>query len=918
MQPQALDHPAASAETAPTIQDVDAPFLDNPRPALSDPIERLLASGQLGSIRITPREGWPERAEPAPATQGPSLATQAAAHREDRGVEAAPSQPSATTQPEEPRTAAPQPVTSKTAASQPVAPPSSEQASATPATAIAQRVDPADPRLASSNTPHAEAEPAAPSSPRDVAIRNALENLPLPGGRSAGVTRSAPLAGDPARATAARSSPAAGRANADPAHNAAPSRSRPAKVQPALHAPDAFVAAAASTRSPDATDAATGSTADKPDATPALRHMPAGTRSRLGAFINRQGEAKPAAMPPVDHAAAERAAAQKAANGSARPNAEPPGAEISDAIGASRSAFGSLALFSLIINILMLAGPLFMLQVYDRVMTSGSVPTLVALFAMTAALYGIIGILEFVRSRVVVRIGIEVDARLSNRVFTATLKRALTAPEASRHAMRELEHLRAFIAGPGPISFLDAPWTPLYLLVIFMLHWVLGVAAVIGAVILLLIAWLAEIRSRRPLTQASQSAAHALELADTGHRNAEALTAMGMVKAYRQHWQQANADTLGWQVTAADRVGTTTALSKTIRLLMQSTMLAIGAALALQNQISAGTIVAATIIFGRALAPVEQAIGHWKGFARAREAFYKLSDLLAKAPRDPKRTALPAPKGVLEIKALRVAAPETRQLILANLNFQVVPGQMLAVIGPSASGKSTLARALVGLWPPFSGSIRLDGARLDQWSHDDLGQHIGYLPQSADLFSGSVRDNIARFRADAKDEDIVHAARMAHAHDLILALPKGYETQLGSFGTYLSAGQRQRIGLARALFGNPALVVLDEPNSNLDRQGDDALAQAIDGMRKRGQTVVLVSHRVQAIQQAAQTLDFAPPFQYGHPQQFKLSSQLALLAPGDLDHVLYANSGSEAVDTALKVALAYHRSRGEGSRTRFI
>lgn len=524
--------------------------------------------------------------------------------------------------------------------------------------------------------------------------------------------------------------------------------------------------------------------------------------------------------------------------------------EVRAAIRASKRAFFATGSYSLVINVLMLAGPLFMLQVYDRVLTSGSIPTLVSLAIMTAGLYIIIGILELVRNRIIVRIGIEVDSRLGNRIFQASLRRSLLGPGSSLQALRELDSLRHFLAGPGPLTLFDAPWTPIYLLVICLTHWVLGVAAIVSSIVLIIIAWLSETTSRMPLQNAGKAAARSLELAETGQRNAEAITAMGMLSAYRERWQQVNGEALAWQIIASDRLGTLSSMSKMMRLLLQSLMLAIGAALAIKGEISAGAIVAATIIFGRALAPVEQAIGHWRTFVKARESYAKLDELLRSEPEPPVKTALPAPKGRLEVAGLRVAAPDTRTLILSNLSFEVQPGQMLAVIGPSASGKSTLARTLVGIWPPFGGSIKLDGARLDQWNQEDLGRYLGYLPQDVELFAGTVKENIARFRADADDGQVIEAARMAHAHEMILALPHGYDTQLGNYGTYLSAGQRQRIGLARALYGAPALVVLDEPNSNLDRLGDEALASAIDGMRSRGQAVVLVSHRVQAIGKA--------------------------------------------------------------------
>lgn len=579
---------------------------------------------------------------------------------------------------------------------------------------------------------------------------------------------------------------------------------------------------------------------EKPGEVDDLRHLEPQTRAKLAKLVERNS------APASTAATSQNATASNPTLlGALRRDGE-----LWTAIAASRDAIVATGVFSLIINLLMLTGPLFMLQVYDRVMTSGSIPTLVALAILTGLLYAAIGFLELIRSRVVVRVGLEFDRRVADRVFRSALRRGVTGKVSSVSALRELDQIRQFVAGPGPITLFDAPWTLIYLGVIFLLHWTLGIAATLGAAVLIVLTFMSEKMTRQPLMDASKANARSIELAETGQRNAEAIAAMGMLDAYRARWQRANGEALAWQTIAADRLGAISATTKTMRLGLQSLMLAIGAALALNNEISAGTIVAATIIFGRALAPVEQAIGQWRTMLRAIESYTKLDLLLRETPEPEARTALPAPRGKLEVDGLRVAAPETRQLILANLTFSVTPGQMLAVIGPSASGKSTLARALVGLWPPFAGTIRLDGARLDQWNPEQLGNHIGYLPQSVELFSGTVRDNISRFRADARDEDVVAAAKMAHAHELILALPHGYESDVGAFATYLSGGQRQRIGLARALYGNPVLVVLDEPNANLDRAGDEALAAAIDGMRERGQAIVLISHRVQAITKA--------------------------------------------------------------------
>ncbi len=632
---------------------------------------------------------------------------------------------------------------------------------------------------------------------------------------------------------------------------------RPPRREPVAEIHGAVEAAPQASEASTADHAAKVPPADAAGRASPLRHMPKAALDRLATFVaggshpprplGRYSVAEPPPSRIKSAARGPRPAKIQPSPQSTSPSAR---SELRAALHASRDAFLATGTFSFVINVLMLTGPLFMLQVYDRVMTSGSMSTLVALSVLTAAIYGVIGLLELVRSRVIVRIGVELDRQVGDRIFEASLQKSLSSPGSSLLALRELDNVRQFISGPGPSTFFDAPWTPVYLFVVFLLHWSLGLAAVIGTVLLVLIAWASEVRSRASLQEAGKAAGKSLELAETAQRNAEAITAMGMLAAYRARWQKSNAESLSWQVLAADRLGTMSSLSKSLRLLLQSMMLAIGAALAIRGEISAGAIVAGTIIFGRALAPVEQAIGQWRGFVKARDSFAKLEALLHAHPRPPERLSLPKPRGHLTVTSLRVAAPESRTLILSNVAFTLEPGRMVAVIGPSASGKSSLARTLVGLWTPVGGEVRLDGARLQQWNSEELGRHIGYLPQDVELFAGTVRENISRFQPDATDEAVVAAAKAAHAHDMIMALPQSYETQLGAFGTYLSAGQRQRIGLARALYGDPALVVLDEPNSNLDRSGDEALSLAIDGMRARGQAIVLVSHRVQAIGKA--------------------------------------------------------------------
>ena len=520
------------------------------------------------------------------------------------------------------------------------------------------------------------------------------------------------------------------------------------------------------------------------------------------------------------------------------------------ALTGSRRAIVAVGWFSAAINVLMLAGPLFMLQVYDRVMASGSMPTLVALLALTTAVYAVIGGLELIRSRIITRIGIEIDQRIGDRIFEAALKSSIVRTGSPSAALRDLDALRTFVAGPAPMTFFDLWWSPVYLLVIFATHWTLGLSALVGCAMLLATAYLSDKRSRAPLQENQKTALRSMEMAETGQRNAETIAAMGMIGAYRQRWQALNQEALSWQVHASDVLGGISSLSKALRLLLQSAMLAIGAALAVKGEISSGSIIAATIIFGRALAPVEQVITHWRSSIKAWDAYKKLEVLLKSVPPVARGIVLPAPKAHLAVTGLKVAAPGTDRIIVNGATFEVRPGQLLAVIGPSGSGKSSLTRALVGLWKPAGGVIKLDGGDFGQWDSEALGRHIGYLPQDLELFSGSVRANIGRFRIDASDDDIVAAAKAAHAHELIMSLPNGYDTELGAFGTHLSGGQRQRVALARALFGNPALVVLDEANANLDNAGDKALALAIDGMRARGQAIVFVTHRMPIIQQA--------------------------------------------------------------------
>jgi len=518
---------------------------------------------------------------------------------------------------------------------------------------------------------------------------------------------------------------------------------------------------------------------------------------------------------------------------------------LGSALRASSTAFIFVGIFSFFINLLMLTGPLFMLQIYDRVLASRSLPTLALLFILVAGLFAAMGFLEFVRTRVLARIGAHVDQRISQRVFDSSMQVSLRSggSASSTSPLRELSVVQQFLSGPGLPALFDAPWVPVYIFVIFLFHPDLGLLAVVAAVILFIIALLNDIRSRKPMAQLAEATGAENQIAQAGARNAEVLAAMGMLGAIRRRWMAKHLDVIEYQTQTRDRSGTLSALSKALRLFFQSAMLAAGAALVIFGEITPGVMIAASIILGRALQPVEQAITHWRGMIQYRHAKTKLDKLFAQTPSQKEKMSLPTPLGKIEVRSLAVAVPGTRNIILQNINFALEPGKTLGIIGRSAAGKSTLARVLVGVWPPVGGEVRLDGATYDQWHPDDLGQHIGYLPQSVELFSGSVQENIARFDPQAEPEQIIEAAKQAGIHEMIKKLG-GYDTEIGFMGANLSSGQRQRLALARALYGNPKLIVLDEPNSNLDEEGEKALAGAIIGMRKRGQTLIFVSHRM--------------------------------------------------------------------------
>ncbi|MGI9412282.1 MAG: type I secretion system permease/ATPase [Hyphomicrobiales bacterium] len=530
------------------------------------------------------------------------------------------------------------------------------------------------------------------------------------------------------------------------------------------------------------------------------------------------------------------------------PHAGVPETRLKAAFATCRGAFASAGVFSFFINMLMLTGPLFMLQVYDRVLTSGSIPTLVALLILVAVLFAFMGALELIRSRLLVRIARRVDEELSDETLSAVFIHALRhSPNVNSQPVRDLDALRQFVGGPGPFTLFDAPWTPVYLGVIFLLHWWLGVFAVIGALILFAVAAFNEIVTREPMTRSAQASMASHALVEEGRRNSEVLKAMGMTRQFRAKWQRLHGTALDQQIQASDRAGEITSFSKATRLFLQSAMLALGAYLAVQQLITPGTMIAASIIMSRALQPLEQAITHWRSFLQARKAYDRLGGALETAQEAVPTMQLPPPRGHLHVEQLFVRAPGSTEIILHGLNFELQPGTALGVIGVTGAGKTSLVRALVGLWPAAKGTVRIDDATLDQWSPEALGPYVGYLPQDVELFSGTIAENIARLEAEPDSEAVVTAAQRANVHEMILRLADGYDTLVGEGGFALSAGQRQRIGLARALYGDPIFVVLDEPNSNLDAEGEAALVAAIHQLKNNGCTVVVAAHRPSAI-----------------------------------------------------------------------
>jgi ATP-binding cassette, subfamily C, type I secretion system permease/ATPase len=513
-----------------------------------------------------------------------------------------------------------------------------------------------------------------------------------------------------------------------------------------------------------------------------------------------------------------------------------------------RKSFLYVGFFSLFINLLMLVPAFYMLQVYDRVVATGSTTTLVVLTLLMLFLMGTMGSLEWVRSRILVRVGSKIDTLLGSRLYDMSFKQSLYSGGAQTTAqpLQDLNGLRNFLTGPALFAFFDAPWLPLYLLVMFLFHPLIGVVGLISAIVLATVAIGNEKMTSQLLAQANKEYMVASATTTTNLRNAEVIESMGMLPRIRGRWEEQNRKVQFWQAQASDRAGIFASVSKTIRISVQSFILGVGAWLVIQQEITPGLMIAGSILLGRALSPIDQMIGAWKGFVTARSQYGRLNELMEKMPETGQKMSLPAPTGAISAEAASIAPPGTRVPVVKGASFQVRPGDIVGIIGPSAAGKSTLARGVLGIWPTMGGAIRIDGAESFSYKREELGSYIGYLPQDIELFDGTINENIARFGAvDA--EQVVQAAKNAGVHEMILRLPDGYDTVIGQSGGVLSGGQRQRIGLARALYGDPAIVVLDEPNSNLDDQGEKALMTAIDLLKRRGCTTLMISHRISVL-----------------------------------------------------------------------
>jgi len=531
-------------------------------------------------------------------------------------------------------------------------------------------------------------------------------------------------------------------------------------------------------------------------------------------------------------------------------------AELKAARRKSRGLFWAAGIFSVFVNLLMLTGPIYMLQIYDRVIGSGSEETLFALSVLVTFLFAMMGVLDYARGRILARIGARFQSSLDHRVFSAVLSANARGrgSESTNSGLRDLESVQRLLSSPVLAALFDIPWTPVFLGGIFLFHTWLGVLAISGGGFLILITILNQWLTRAPVLDAARSAHVANQMAEQLRTESELVQSLGMQGAVFQRWNIAREKALNASIGASDSSGIFTIFTKTFRMFLQSAMLGLGAYLVLQNQLSAGAMIAGSILMGRALAPIEQSIGQWALVQAASKGWSNLVALLQTVPVEPERTALPRPKANLVASQVTVVPPGQQQASLRVVSFILKPGQALGVIGTSGSGKTTLARAITGVWRAAGGKIRLDGASLDQYDPDVLGQHMGYLPQRVQLFDGTIAENIARLSMTPDDDAIIKAAKKAAAHEMILEFPDGYDTQITANGGRLSGGQLQRIGLARAMYGDPVILVLDEPNSNLDNVGSQALNTAIRQMKSDGGAVIIMAHRPAAIQECEMLL----------------------------------------------------------------
>lgn len=513
-----------------------------------------------------------------------------------------------------------------------------------------------------------------------------------------------------------------------------------------------------------------------------------------------------------------------------------------------KSTMIHLGMLSVLINMLMLTGPLFMIQVYDRVLASYSIPTLVVLGLFTLYLYIFFGFLEGMRSRVLARIGLWIDTKLSGLSFEVSTKAPVFLGDKADklRPVQDMDTIRQFVCGSGPSAIMDVPWLPFYLGIVFLFHPIFGLVALGGIAVICLLIGVNEYFSKKPSTEFSQENAQRSVAVESARRNAEVIQAMGMMPVLQQRWNQRNEVYLDKQLVTLDRSTFYSTTIKTFRFILQSLILATGAWLAINQEVSPGIMIAASIMSSRALAPIEQAVSQWRAFVSARQSLRRLKDVLdTKVEKE--KLELPLPCDTVKLSGFSCAPAGIRQPFVQNVSLELKAGDGLGIIGPSGSGKSTLARGIVGILPSLKGSVRFDGADIGQWEEDKIGSFIGYLPQSVQLFDGSIAENISRFAADADSQTIIDAAKMAGVHDLIVTFPDGYNTLISTTGLSLSGGQRQRIALARALYGKPFLIVLDEPNSNLDSEGDIALTNAIKAIRAEGSVVIIIAHRPSAI-----------------------------------------------------------------------